>query len=82
MAAKPIIASRSGGNPEVIEDEQNGLLVDYSNVDQLVVAIKRMLSEEKWQSAEYKEKCHASLKKFNWQNVIEQTSKIIEELKS
>jgi len=81
LTGKPIIASRSGGNPEVIGDERNGLLVDYGNVEQLVVAIKRMLTEERWHSPEYKEKCRASLKKFNWHNVVEQTSKVIEELK-
>ena len=79
-AGKPIIASRSGGNPEVIKNEQNGLLVDYGNVDQLVVSIKRILIEKKWQSTEFKNDCADSLKKFNWQNVIQQTSKIINDL--
>lgn len=77
---RPIIASNSGGNPEVIENEKNGLLVDYGNVDQLVVAIKRMLIEEKWSSPEYKDACRESLTKFNWTNNVDQTVKLLKEV--
>ncbi|KKR49042.1 MAG: Glycosyltransferase [Candidatus Magasanikbacteria bacterium GW2011_GWC2_40_17] len=73
---RPIIASSSGGNPEVIVNEKNGLLVEYNNLGQLKSAIKRILTEPYWQSAEYKQACRESLKKFNWQNVVEQTIKI------
>lgn len=79
-AGKPIVASNSGGNPEVIENEKNGLLVEYNDVDQLSCAIKKILTEEKWRSPEYKKICEESLKKFNWQNVISQTIKTFEEI--
>lgn len=79
---KPIIASNRGGNPEVIEDGKNGLLVEYNNVEQLKLAIKRMLTEEKWQTDEYKQICWESLKKFSWEKVITQTIKVFEELKN
>ncbi|MFA5813646.1 MAG: glycosyltransferase family 4 protein [Patescibacteria group bacterium] len=74
---KPIVASNCGGNPEVIENEQNGLLIEYNNVDQLAAAIKRMLIEEKWQSDEFRNICKASLLKFNWERNVEETVKLL-----
>lgn len=43
MSAKmPIIATRVGGNPDLIKHELNGLLVESENIDNLVSAINRM----------------------------------------
>lgn len=77
---KPIVASNCGGNPEVIENEKNGLLVEYNNTEQLQVAIKRILTEGKWHTGEYQNTCRESLKKFNWHNVIEQTIKVFKDV--
>lgn len=77
---KPIIASNCGGNPEVIEDGKNGLLIGYNNVEQLKLAIRRMLAEPYWQSVEYKKACQESLKKFSWVKNIEETIKVFKEL--
>lgn len=77
---KPIIASNCGGNPEVIENEKNGLLVEYNNVDQLKLAIKRVLTEPYWQSVEYKKTCQESLEKFNWSKNIEETFNLFRNL--
>ncbi len=73
---KPIVASNCGGNPEVIANEKNGLLVEYNNVGQLAAAIKRMLTEEKWRSDDYKNICCESLKKFNWADNVNKTMKL------
>jgi len=39
----PVLASRTGGIPEVIEDARTGLLVEPGNVDQLAEGIRRLL---------------------------------------
>lgn len=72
----PVIASNCGGNSEVIENEKNGLLVEYNNINQINLAIKRILTEEKWHTVEYKKICQESLKKFNWQKEVEQTIEV------
>lgn len=37
--AKPIVAARSGGAPEVVEDQVTGLLVEYGNEEKLAQAL-------------------------------------------
>lgn len=42
----PIISTHSGGNPEVIEDGKEGLLVDYDDIDQIKKSIIKILSDK------------------------------------
>lgn len=44
-AGLPIIATRSGGAPEAVEDGANGLLVEKENVPQLAAAITRLAGD-------------------------------------
>jgi glycosyltransferase involved in cell wall biosynthesis len=43
--AKPVIAARAGGAPEVVEDGATGLLVTYGDVEALAERINRMLGD-------------------------------------
>ena len=43
---KPVIATRVGGIPEIIEHKENGMLVEPNNVDELVSAIMYMLNNK------------------------------------
>ncbi len=42
----PVVTTNIGGNPEVIENKVNGLLVDYNNDDQLKKAIITLCSNQ------------------------------------
>ncbi|MDP2654701.1 MAG: glycosyltransferase [Candidatus Omnitrophota bacterium] len=44
-AGKPVVATRVGGNPELIEDGVNGILVEKENVPQLADALFRLLQD-------------------------------------
>lgn len=44
-AAKPVIATRVGGNPEVVEEGVTGLLVPPSHPDALAAAMQRLLTD-------------------------------------
>ncbi len=44
----PVIASRVGGIPALIEDEKNGLLVPAGDSLALAVAVRRILSDPPW----------------------------------
>jgi adenylyl-sulfate kinase len=41
----PVIASRAGGIPDVIDDGRNGLLVDAGKIDELEAALRAVLSD-------------------------------------
>lgn len=75
----PIASSRSGGNPEVIEDEKSGLLFNYNNIEEIVKAEERILSDKAFAQnlvINAKEK----LKIFDWRKNIEATVKLIKEV--
>jgi glycosyltransferase involved in cell wall biosynthesis len=42
----PVVATRVGGVPEAVLDEETGLLVEAKNVDQLQEAMERMITDE------------------------------------
>jgi glycosyltransferase involved in cell wall biosynthesis len=42
----PLITTRVGGNPELVEDEADGLLVQYNDKEALLRATLRVLNEE------------------------------------
>jgi len=45
-AAKPVVATRSGGNPEVVKHGENGLLVERNDPEALAEAIGRLLKDD------------------------------------
>ena len=45
-AGKPVIAGRSGGVPEAVKEDETGLLVEGTDVDELVAAIRRLAGAE------------------------------------
>jgi glycosyltransferase involved in cell wall biosynthesis len=45
-SGKPIIASRVGGIPELVSNNENGILVSPGNVEQLVGALLRLLENQ------------------------------------
>ena len=47
-AGLPVVASRVGGIPALIEDEKNGLLVPAEDSLALAVALRRILSDPPW----------------------------------
>ena len=72
----PIIASAVGGNPELIQDDYNGCLVEYNNKQAWLAAIKRL-----WESNSLRERfCSSPLVKmdvFSFDHMVRDTIKIL-----
>jgi glycosyltransferase involved in cell wall biosynthesis/putative flippase GtrA len=72
----PIITTNAGGNPELIEDGKDGLLINYNNKEELLNASVKILTNEqlaKDLSMSAKEK----VKKFNLDNTVNETVNIL-----
>jgi len=72
----PIIASRAGGNMELIEDGENGFLVEYNNKQEITNAILKII-----QNPGLKERFAArskqKLNQFNFNDLVNKTIEIL-----
>ncbi len=62
----PVIATRGGAFPELIEDGKTGLLVERGNVDALADAMLRLLLDDNLRIAMGELGNQQAVKKFDW----------------
>lgn len=73
MAAEvPIVTTNIGGNPELIENNQNGILVEYNNKEELKRAILKIYSEPELRQ-KFIATSKTKLEKFTFENMIKET---------
>lgn len=46
ISGLPVVASRVGGIPEIVDDGINGILIEYGRVDQLVTALSVLIEDQ------------------------------------
>lgn len=80
-AGVPVITTNVGGNPEVIENEKEGLLVSYNNEAELLEAATRILTDSELASRLVKN-ASEKLKNFNWEKAVAETAVAINEIRS
>lgn len=72
----PIIASNIGGNPELIQDDYNGLLVEYNDYEAWLKAVDRL-----WRDRKLRERLASNplvkLDIFNFNQMIAETMRVI-----
>lgn len=71
----PIVASRTGGIPEVVQDGKNGFLVDVRDISGFVTAILRLLKDPPLYQA-FQENCLILAQNFSIENMVNGTLKI------
>lgn len=73
----PVIATRVGGNPEVVDDGQTGIIVEYNNREQLKTAIIK-LWHNRALANDLSEKAQSQIKnKFSQDVMIERVTKLL-----
>ncbi len=78
LAGTPVIASARGGNPEIVRDGVNGLLVKHPDLDALVAALHRAFEDD----LPRKLAAHTSegLEHFAWPALVNQTPAALTEV--
>jgi glycosyltransferase involved in cell wall biosynthesis len=73
----PVVASRIGGLPEVIQDGFNGWLFEVNNSDQLATVLTKAM-ETNWLEISHQAK--QSVVQFNWESHLTEIEKIYQEV--
>jgi glycosyltransferase involved in cell wall biosynthesis len=68
-SGKPVVASRVGGIPELVSDNNNGILVSPANVEQLVDALLRLLENSSLRSRMGNAGRRTVEEKFDWKKI-------------
>ena len=76
-AGVPVIASKVGGIPDIIENNENGLLFEPENPKAIVKAITDIL-EHPVLAAKFKREGQKTLQKFAWSKIIKKVELLYE----
>lgn len=79
MLGVPIIATRAGGNPEVVADEENGLLISVGDTPALVGALSRLLGDAKL-CVRLQGAAKESVKRFSNEAMLDATATALQNL--
>lgn len=80
-AGIPVIGARSGGVPELVENDRTGLLVDQGDVDGLYRAMRRLLLDRALRERLGAEARQTAVK-MSWDNTVDRLERIYEEVLS
>lgn len=76
----PVVASRTGGLPEVVEDDASGFLVEPANSKELATIIVKALTDEKKLFEMGKYAKYLSDSKYSWKQIANQTTKLYRDI--
>jgi len=71
LCGKAVIAGNSGGVPDAVENNVNGLLVDSENEEEIAQAILKLCSDRQWREKLGDQGRQRALIKFTWKNQVE-----------
>lgn len=75
----PIVASRIGGIPDIINNGTNGFMVHPNNRNDLTKTISKLLKNPEMRH-KLSRNAHESIKKYSWDKIASETNKIYLEL--
>ena len=78
----PVIATSVGGNPELVENEETGLLVPPRNVEALYDSFKKLLSDKKLRERMGRSGRKKVEEYFTWDKIAREYLKLYESILS
>jgi spore coat protein SA len=79
-AGLPVVATRVGGQPEIVEDGRTGLIVNSNNPSALAAAIIRMMEDDAGRTAMGEAGRRRARASFTWQHVADNLLSAYEQL--
>lgn len=76
LANLPVIASWAGGIPEIIVNEESGLLIDVANTEKLSGALERLIVDDVTRNSLGQSLHDEVLKSFSLTHMVEKTTKL------
>jgi glycosyltransferase involved in cell wall biosynthesis len=80
VSGVPVVATRVGGVPEVVINDETGLLVEAKDSDALAVAIERLINNHELRQRLSQKAKEYVRKNFNIKAIVGQTEKLYDEL--
>jgi glycosyltransferase involved in cell wall biosynthesis len=77
-AGIPVIAARSGGLPELVQDGKNGLLVDQGDVEGLYLAMRQLLLDRE-RRQRLGEEAQRTARAFPWEHTVDRLERIYDD---
>lgn len=78
--ATAVIAARAGGIPGVVDDERNGLLVPFGDVDALAAAMRRLLTDESFRRELGRRGKEKVQRQYRWDRVAQRVLDVYHEV--
>ena len=76
----PVIATRVGGNPELVEEDVNGLLADVDDSQQLAKALLKLIEQPELRQGLGQQGLKKVSETFNWQKTVAQYLAVYDEV--
>jgi len=74
-----VVATDCGGTLDIIQDGENGFLVEVGNVDQIVDRVKLLLNDHKLRQRMV-EKSKNTVNKFNWESSVDKLEAVLKSI--
>lgn len=78
--AKPVVATRTGGIPELVGEGQTGFLVPFGSPDAIAEKLVQLLGDENLRTAMGRRGRETVESQFTWHAVAERTKRVYDEL--
>jgi glycosyltransferase involved in cell wall biosynthesis len=75
----PVIASNTGGIPDIIEDGETGILVEPKNSEQIANAALKIFSDSSFAKV-LAQNALREVRQYDWQNIAQNIDKIYQQL--